>query len=71
MEKEYVITVSGLENAAKVAEWGTFGPFQRIADFKWVRLMDCSTEHLKAIQRQVGIRSDYYEIINFILNSRE
>lgn len=75
MNKIYQIQILGIEAAAKLAEWGTFGPFQRWEDFKFVKLIDCSTEHLVKIKEQLqktpAEGKSYIEIINYILNSRK
>jgi hypothetical protein len=51
--------------------WGTRGKDGK-EELKWVRLIDCSTEHLKAIlNTQAHISVEYRETIQFILKERE
>ena len=50
--------------------WGTFGKDGK-SPFKWVRLGECSNEHLEAILRtQHQISDDYRKAINSILEYR-
>lgn len=65
-----------MSSAKKVATWGTFGK-DGIDPLKYVRLMDCSTEHLQAIlATQPHIDNckacgfTYREIIKDILKDR-
>jgi hypothetical protein len=63
--------VAGLEAAKRNAMWGTYGkPFRH--PVRWVRLIDCSTDHLEAIlQTEYQIRGgDYETIIRSILQDR-
>jgi hypothetical protein len=51
--------------------WGTYG-IGGLQPLKWVRLVDCSSEHLKNILKtQFHINDLYRKIINFILQSRK
>lgn len=50
--------------------WGTFGKEGKIADFKWVLLKDCTTEHLKAIIDNCALSTFTKKVINHILSSR-
>ena len=77
----HTIVVDTFEQAKENAVWGTFGkggvehcggicPEHRL---RWVKLIDCDTEHLKLLiaQRQPGIYSyGYKEIISAILKDR-
>jgi hypothetical protein len=78
---QYYILVDGLEEAKKQATWGTYGknglthcrgtcPEHQL---RYVRLIDCSTEHLLAIvNSQYQIKGgDYEEIILSILKDRD
>lgn len=68
-----------MEVAKQYAQWGTFGkggmehckgtcPDHQL---RWVRLIDCETDHLKAILANCPhISSDYEEIIISILTDR-
>lgn len=50
--------------------WGTFGGDGK-QPLKWVRLIDCSTEHLLNILRtQFYISTLYVKVINLILEGR-
>lgn len=64
------IEVTNIEVAKRLAEWGTYG-YDGKQPLTYVRLIDCSTDHLKAILRQVGGLSDYGVIINSILKDRQ
>jgi len=66
----YCIAVSDFESAVKLAEWGTYGVDGK-QPLKYVRLVDCSTDHLKKIIIQIGINSDYGKIITQILKDRK
>lgn len=60
-----------LEQAVKHAVWGTYGKCGT-QPLRYVRLIDCSTEHLLAILRtQPHISSGVRFVINHILNSRK
>lgn len=66
----YQITVTDLQKAIETAEWGTYGP-TGTDKLKYVRLIDCSTEHLEAILKQCQQYHDTYVIlINEILKQR-
>lgn len=68
--KIFTIAVAGLEAAKKTAEWGTCGK-DGFHPLVYVRLIDCSTEHLQAILRtQHHISDDYRMIILGILSGR-
>jgi len=57
--------------AKKQMTWGTYGK-HRSEPLKYVRLMDCSTEHLKAILRTQGQIVDLTRlVIESILEDRE
>lgn len=66
------IAVSSFEQAKRLAEWGTYGKNGN-EPLRWVRLIDCSTEHLENILRtQPQIRGHIYQrIIKSILNDRD
>ena len=78
---QYYVLVEGLEKAKKHATWGTYGKdglkhcggtcYEH--QLRYVRLIDCSTEHLLAIVNlQYQIKgSDYEEIILAILKDRD
>ena len=68
--KTYTIAVSDFNTAVKLAEWGTYGPNGN-QPLQHVRLVDCSTDHLKNILKQVGNYSDYGQIIQQILKDRQ
>ncbi len=58
------------DEAIRRAVWGTYGKSGQ-EPLKWVRLMDCSTEHLEAILRtQHHITNDIRYIIGEILKAR-
>ena len=67
--KVYHIAVSNIDFASKYAEWGTFGP-NGDQPLKFVRLIDCSTDHLRKICQQIGPDADYWQIISHILKQR-
>lgn len=69
-QKGWTIGVSDFQTAVNLAEWGTYGP-KGDQPLKYVRLMDCSTEHLKQIFGQLPPNSDYSAIITFILEQRK
>ncbi len=62
---------ASLDDLKKIARWGTFGPSGN-EPLKWVKLIDCSTEHLEAIlQTQPHILGTaYVDIIKSILADR-
>lgn len=80
--KVYLVAVTGIKKAKEVCMWGTFGkggvehchgvegcPQHPLV---WKRLVDCDSEHLRAIlrtQRQLR-HTDYPTIINAILADR-
>lgn len=59
------------ESAKKIARWGTYGK-NGDQPLTYVRLIDCSTDHLKAILRTQEDRTDpeYVKIIKSILDDR-
>ena len=64
-------TKSTFEEAKKRLLWGTYGKPAIISNFKWVKLIDCSSEHLTAIlTSQPQIPSITKKIINSILQDR-
>jgi hypothetical protein len=68
----YTIGVSGTQKAMETAEWGTFGKTGN-DPLTYVRLIDCSTEHLQAIlrsQKQIW-GTDYEYLIRAILRDRD
>jgi hypothetical protein len=75
---EYLVSQSAVDEIkpdydalSKFLEWGTYGKSGK-EPLKWVRLIDCSTEHLKAIlNTQKQISGEYRETIQFILKERE
>ena len=50
--------------------WGTFGPEDNKHPLKWVKLIDCDTDHLLAIRKQRNREDDYDGIIVAILYDR-
>ena len=48
--------------------WGTYGKDGK-QPLKWVKLIECETEHLKAVLR-INIAPMYIEVINSILEDR-
>ncbi len=67
--EETVVPTYSWENYVKTALWGTFGQDGK-QPLTFVRLIDCSTEHLKAILDQKMIAPIYPPIIRKILNDR-
>tara|TARA_R110002074_G_scaffold51396_2_gene130005 strand:+ start:16575 stop:16793 length:219 start_codon:yes stop_codon:yes gene_type:complete len=68
--ENYLITISDFKQAVKLAEWGTYGEDGK-QPLKYVRLIDCSTEHLKKILLQIGVERSIRQIIAHILNERK
>jgi hypothetical protein len=61
-----------LEEAKQKLMWGTYGLPPRDGKVKWVRLIECSTEHLSAILlTQPQITAITREVIYSILNDRK
>ncbi len=62
--------VSVLEDV-KIAKWGTYGP-NGTDPLKYVRLIDCSSEHLVKIRQQTSQNSNhpYTLYIDVILEQR-
>lgn len=73
MDKPLRVATFNLEWSKKNALWGTYGkPITHPA--RWVRLIDCSTEHLQAILVELPLHGDdhnYTTIIQAILKDRE
>jgi hypothetical protein len=64
-----------INDLKKVARWGTFGKSGK-EPLKYVKLIDCSTEHLEAILQQPYIQDNssmvgMIEIINAIIADRK
>lgn len=59
-----------METAKQTAIWGTYGHDGK-QHLEWVRFIDCSTSHLKAILKTQHISHDYRAIINSILEDRK
>lgn len=68
--KKYFLEVS-LDQAIQIAEWGTFGP-NGDQPLKMVRLIDCSTDHLRNIRKQTSLQRShpYTDFIDEILKQR-
>jgi len=66
------INMKGMGYAIYHAVWGTCGPDGK-DELNYVRLIDCSTDHLKNILKysSASITPDYHTIIYEILNSRK
>lgn len=65
-----IMTSDGLDRVKRVIIWGTYGKMGN-DPLKYVRLMDCSTEHLEAILRtQYQITPLYRECIESIIEDR-
>jgi hypothetical protein len=70
--------VNSLEEAKQKVVWGTYGKggvehcYGRCPEhqLRWVRLIDCSTEHLLALLKFFSFEDDYSKIINSILDDR-
>ena len=65
--------VADLEDAKKIARWGTRGKSGR-DPVKWVKLIDCETDHLEAIlatQPHIASFEGLREIIEGILADRK
>lgn len=62
---------ASFDDLKKIARWGTFGPSGN-DPLKWVKLIDCSTEHLEAILKTQHhiIGTAYVDIIKSILADR-
>lgn len=69
MNGPITVAITDFNLAKKIACWGTFGPTGKDT-LKYVRLIDCSTEHLLNIMKQTGWSSDYGKIISSILEDR-
>jgi hypothetical protein len=67
--EETVVPTYSWENYVKTAMWGTYGKCGT-QSLTFVRLIDCSTEHLQAILKQKGITPIYPPIIRKILSDR-
>jgi len=63
------IIVADFEIAKSYAAWGTYGPSGK-EELKYVRLIDCSSEHLLAIYKTQPIGDTYQAIIKAILKDR-
>ena len=62
--------ITSLELAMERMFWGTYGK-ERKHECRWVRLLDCSTEHLNNILRtQYQISASMRSVINAILSER-
>ena len=73
------LAIGEISRAKKLMMWGTYGkggvehcygtcPEHQL---RWVRLIDCSTEHLHAILRtQSHIGHDYTRVFNTIIQDR-
>lgn len=60
-----------IEDLIQVARWGTYGKGGK-EPLKWVKLIDCETEHLEAILRtQPQIGRGYRRMIQTILHQRK
>lgn len=60
-----------IEDIIQIARWGTYGKSGK-EPLKWVKLIDCETEHLEAIlNTQSQISSGYRLIIQTILQQRK
>lgn len=69
-DKIFTVAVVGLDAAKQTAMWGTNGRDGK-QDTRYVRLIDCGTEHLQAILRtQWQLTPAYLEIIKAILSDR-
>lgn len=69
-------TIQGItgtvDDLKKKVMWGTYGKFGE-EPLKWVRLIDCSTDHLQAIistQPHINAVSGFREVINQIIIDR-
>lgn len=65
----YTIVVNGCESAKNLAMWGTYGKSGK-DPLRWVRLVDCSTDHLQSILKTQRLSSDYFFLIWSILKDR-
>jgi len=68
----YTIGIAGTDRAKRLAEWGTYGKHGD-NPLTYVKLIDCSTEHLQAIlqtQKQIW-GTDYELLIREILKDRD
>lgn len=78
-EVQFMVGVNGLETAKQTAMWGSFGKggVEHCSGtcpehpLRWKRLMDCETEHLKAILRTQRPQASYFVIITSILEDRK
>lgn len=70
LKKSGLTINSSLEEAKKKMLWGTYGK-PRKKRVKWVKLIDCTTEHLQAILKtQYQLDSTFKTIIQSILQDR-
>ena len=66
----YQVYVTDLQKAIEIAEWGTYGKGGN-EPLKYVRLINCSTDHLRAIRDQCQkFNKAYVILINEILKQR-
>jgi len=66
----YQVAVVGLEEAKNAACWGTMGKDGQ-GPLRFVKLVDCETDHLQAIiKTEIHISWDYLLIIKSILKDR-
>lgn len=58
-----LMVATDMERAKQTAMWGTYGKL-RSEPLRYVRLIDCATDHLQAILRtQPQVKGDDYETI--------
>jgi hypothetical protein len=61
---------SDLNEIKHLLRWGTFG-IDGKQPLQYVRLIDCSTEHLSNILKQRNISEIYQKVIGLILKDRK
>jgi hypothetical protein len=65
-----ITTKSTVEEVKNNLQWGTYGRPTKVCCFKWVKLIDCSSEHLRNIRKVPAIYPLIKIITDVILSER-